>query len=110
MDVLGIVFAAQAKQHAGVPLLEHKLLKDLVVLIQPYAFRTILAADALPKRIIAVESGHLIPAGADGMKPTRNHSAEGGKKLGSIRHVPKLVRVRIVIIRYGIQPLERCRG
>ena len=58
-DVLFVVLAAEREQHALVPARAHELLQGAARRIEHHALGPILAADAGPQRVVAIERDHL---------------------------------------------------
>ena len=70
-----VILTGQAQQHAGVALLHHELLQRTAWRIEHDALGTILAADALPQCIVAIERRHFERRSAQGMQLASYHRA-----------------------------------
>ncbi len=90
-DILLVVLAAQTQQHAGVMLCHHKLLERAPRRINFNARSAVLATDAFPQRVIAVQHYHFVRAAPQGMNFSGDKSSKRRKEKRRIRNVTELV-------------------
>ena len=108
--VLFVVLAAKAKEHARIPLCAHEGLKRPPWQIDANTFGPILAANARPQGLIAIQHDHLPGQAVEDMKLADNQSAESREKKRGIRNMPKFLRMRIVVVAYGVKRADIIRS
>ncbi len=102
-DVFFVVLAAQTKEHAGVVLGHHELLEGAA---RDDFFRSVLAADALPEGVVAVERNDLVGHQPQGVDLAGEQAAESGEVLGRIGDVAEHVSVGVVRLAHRIESVE----
>jgi hypothetical protein len=90
-NVFFVILATQTEQHSRVILINHEFLKFSVRGIYFHAIKTILSANAFPKRLVAVKDNHFVWFTPDRENPSRNHRCQGGKEFRRERNMAYFV-------------------
>ena len=102
-NILFIILTAQGEQHAFAPALRHELLKRAARRIEHHAFGTILAADAGPQGIVAIERDRFERRCNDGVDLACQGGGQGHEIQRRVGQASEFVAVRIEYIRHRVE-------
>src|ERR1700733_11051873 len=91
VDVRFIILAANGKQFSQLLLPPHELLERQARRIKPDTGRAVLAANARPERLVAVQHDDFAGGPSQGVKLPGDYRRQGGVKRGRIRNMSKFV-------------------
>ena len=101
--VLRIILAAQGKQHTGAAALRHQFLQCAARRVEHDALGTVLAADARPQGVVAIERDCLERGRGDGVDLPRQRRGQGHEIERRIRHASQFVGVWVVHLRHRVE-------
>ena len=102
-NVLWVVLAAQGEEHAVGAQAGHELLQAAARGIEDDAFGAVLAADAGPQGVVAIEGDGLERRGDDGVDFAHDGGGERDEVEGCVGDVAEFVAVGIVNFRHGVE-------
>ncbi len=105
-DIFGVIFAAEAKEHACSQLGTHEFLERATRLVDLDARRTIFAANSAPERLVAIQDDDFSRRPLERMEFAGNDGAQRREEQWSIWNVSEIVGVRIVVFIDGVQAHE----
>ena len=101
--ILFVVLAAQGEQHALAAALRHELLERAARRIEHDALGTVLAADAGPQGVVAIERDDFEWRRGDGVNLARQRGGQGHEIERRVGYASQFVAVRIVDFGHGVE-------